>query len=191
MTNITRSISRRPASRRARTAHGAACCWQPVHSPCSRSQSVSARGASRRASATCTLPPSIAAPSCRRSASPKSRRRTRCGRCGCPPTRSAFAAANIFARASGYVETRKVDIGDKVKAGDLLATIVAPRTRPPDLTGGGDAGQAQGRRAAGRRQPRSGPGHVALATIHWSRSAGCPQQQRARSTCRRSGPTRR
>lgn len=43
-----------------------------------------------------------------------------------PGTTSAFAAANIFARASGYVEQRNVDIGDRVKAGQLLATIVAP-----------------------------------------------------------------
>jgi RND family efflux transporter MFP subunit len=43
-----------------------------------------------------------------------------------PGTTSAFAAANIFARASGYVDQRNVDIGDRVKAGQLLATIVAP-----------------------------------------------------------------
>jgi multidrug efflux pump subunit AcrA (membrane-fusion protein) len=43
-----------------------------------------------------------------------------------PGTTLAFAAANIFARASGYIETRKVDIGDHVKAGDLLARITAP-----------------------------------------------------------------
>jgi RND family efflux transporter MFP subunit len=43
-----------------------------------------------------------------------------------PGTTSAFAAANIFARASGYVDQRNVDIGDKVKTGQLLATIVAP-----------------------------------------------------------------
>lgn len=43
-----------------------------------------------------------------------------------PATTSAFAAANILARASGYVATRSVDIGDRVKAGDQLATIVAP-----------------------------------------------------------------
>jgi RND family efflux transporter MFP subunit len=43
-----------------------------------------------------------------------------------PGTTLAFAAANIFARASGYVEMRKVDIGDPVKAGDLLAQITAP-----------------------------------------------------------------
>ncbi len=43
-----------------------------------------------------------------------------------PATTAAFAAANIFARASGYIDTRNVDIGDRVKAGQLLATIVAP-----------------------------------------------------------------
>jgi RND family efflux transporter MFP subunit len=43
-----------------------------------------------------------------------------------PATTSAFAAANIFARASGYIGERNVDIGDRVKSGQLLATIVAP-----------------------------------------------------------------
>ena len=35
-------------------------------------------------------------------------------------------AANIFARTNGYIEKRYVDIGDQVKAGDLLADITAP-----------------------------------------------------------------
>ena len=43
-----------------------------------------------------------------------------------PATTLAFASANIYARANGYIETRKVDIGDRVKAGDLLAQITAP-----------------------------------------------------------------
>ena len=43
-----------------------------------------------------------------------------------PATTSAFASANIFARASGYIDKREVDIGDRVKAGQLLAEIVAP-----------------------------------------------------------------
>jgi RND family efflux transporter MFP subunit len=32
----------------------------------------------------------------------------------------------VFARASGYIAKREVDIGDRVKAGQLLAQIVAP-----------------------------------------------------------------
>jgi RND family efflux transporter MFP subunit len=43
-----------------------------------------------------------------------------------PATTTAFEAANIFARTSGYIEKRHVDIGDKIKAGGLLAEITAP-----------------------------------------------------------------
>jgi RND family efflux transporter MFP subunit len=43
-----------------------------------------------------------------------------------PATTSAFSTANIFARASGYIGTRQVDIGDRVKEGQLLVQIVAP-----------------------------------------------------------------
>jgi RND family efflux transporter MFP subunit len=43
-----------------------------------------------------------------------------------PATTSAFAAANVFARASGYLAKREVDIGDGVMEGQLLAEIVAP-----------------------------------------------------------------
>jgi RND family efflux transporter MFP subunit len=43
-----------------------------------------------------------------------------------PGTTLAFEAANIYARASGYVLKRFVDIGDHVKAGQLLAEISAP-----------------------------------------------------------------
>jgi multidrug efflux pump subunit AcrA (membrane-fusion protein) len=43
-----------------------------------------------------------------------------------PGTTSAFESATIYARQSGYVADRKVDIGSKVKAGDVLAVISAP-----------------------------------------------------------------
>jgi len=43
-----------------------------------------------------------------------------------PATTSAFETANIFARATGYIATRKVDIGDHVKTGQLLAEVTAP-----------------------------------------------------------------
>src|ERR1700752_4195887 len=43
-----------------------------------------------------------------------------------PGTTLAFEAANIYARASGYVLKRYVDIGDHVKPGQLLAEITAP-----------------------------------------------------------------
>jgi RND family efflux transporter MFP subunit len=43
-----------------------------------------------------------------------------------PATTSAFSVANIYARASGYIDKREVDIGDRVKEGQLLAQITAP-----------------------------------------------------------------
>jgi RND family efflux transporter MFP subunit len=43
-----------------------------------------------------------------------------------PGTMNAFEAATIYARQSGYVSERRVDIGSKVKAGDILAVIAAP-----------------------------------------------------------------
>jgi RND family efflux transporter MFP subunit len=43
-----------------------------------------------------------------------------------PGTTLAFEQANIYGRASGYVLQRFVDIGDHVKAGQLLAVITAP-----------------------------------------------------------------
>jgi RND family efflux transporter MFP subunit len=43
-----------------------------------------------------------------------------------PGTTAAFAAADIYARATGYISKRNVDIGDRVKAGDLLAQLAVP-----------------------------------------------------------------
>jgi RND family efflux transporter MFP subunit len=43
-----------------------------------------------------------------------------------PGTTYAWAVANIYARANGYIEKRNVDIGDHVKAGDLLVGLTAP-----------------------------------------------------------------
>jgi RND family efflux transporter MFP subunit len=43
-----------------------------------------------------------------------------------PGTTQALTTANIFARASGYIDKRPADIGDKVKSNQLLAQITAP-----------------------------------------------------------------
>jgi RND family efflux transporter MFP subunit len=43
-----------------------------------------------------------------------------------PGTAEAFEQTNIYARASGYVSRRDVDIGSRVKAGQLLVEITAP-----------------------------------------------------------------
>ena len=43
-----------------------------------------------------------------------------------PGTTAAFAAANIYARATGYIAERNVDIGDRVQKGELLAELAVP-----------------------------------------------------------------
>lgn len=43
-----------------------------------------------------------------------------------PATTLGFETANIYGRASGYITKRLVDIGSRVKAGDLLVEITAP-----------------------------------------------------------------
>ena len=43
-----------------------------------------------------------------------------------PGNMAAFDNATLFARATGYISVRNVDIGSKVHKGDVLALIAAP-----------------------------------------------------------------
>jgi HlyD family secretion protein len=43
-----------------------------------------------------------------------------------PGQTEAFQIANVYGRATGYIAERKVDIGSRVRKGDLLARIAAP-----------------------------------------------------------------
>jgi len=43
-----------------------------------------------------------------------------------PATLEAFEQADLFAKASGYVAEVRVDIGDRVKAGDVIAVLDVP-----------------------------------------------------------------
>ena len=56
----------------------------------------------------------------------------------------SLQTANIFARATGYIAERRVDIGSRVKKGDLLVHIAAP-----DL----DEQVAQAKRSSARSRP--------------------------------------
>ena len=113
-----------------------------------------------------------------------SERRASAGR-RLPATTSAFATANIFARASGYIDKRYVDIGDRVKAGHLLAEITAPELDHQIAQARGHARPEPGRRRSRRRRTCD------LAHVTWerdsrsSRRAGSPSS-RAPSTCRTS-----
>src|SRR6201992_775054 len=79
-----------------------------------------------------------------------------------PATTSAFADANIFARASGYIAKREVDIGDRVKAGQLLAEIVAPELDH-------QISQAQGTLSQLQAALQQAQANQKLAQVTWDR----------------------
>lgn len=81
-----------------------------------------------------------------------------------PATTNAFQAADIFARASGYVTQRNVDIGSRVKAGDLLAAITA--TELDHQIAQAEANLAQAK--ASRRQTKA---NRELARVTWGRNS--------------------
>ena len=79
-----------------------------------------------------------------------------------PGTTLAFTQADIYARASGYVAKRLVDIGDRVHQGQLLAVIDAP-----DL----DQQVAQARSALAQSESTLGQlqAQFHLADLNWDR----------------------
>ncbi|MEI9899995.1 MAG: efflux RND transporter periplasmic adaptor subunit [Hyphomicrobium sp.] len=79
-----------------------------------------------------------------------------------PGTTQALTTANIFARASGYVDKRPVDIGDRVKTGDLLAEITAPELDH-------QIEQAKATLDFDRAQLQQQKANRDLATITWNR----------------------
>jgi RND family efflux transporter MFP subunit len=81
-----------------------------------------------------------------------------------PATTSAFEAANIYARASGYVAKRDVDIGSWVKAGDLLAVITAPELDH-------QIAQAEASLAQAKATHRQTKANRELARVTWGRDS--------------------
>jgi RND family efflux transporter MFP subunit len=79
-----------------------------------------------------------------------------------PATTLAFAQANVFARASGYIDQRNVDIGDHVKAGQLLAHITAPEIEHQIAQGEATIAQSE----AALRQAQA---NADLAAVTWGR----------------------
>jgi RND family efflux transporter MFP subunit len=86
-----------------------------------------------------------------------------------PATTSAFESANIFARASGYIDKRNVDIGDHVKQGQLLAEIAAPELDHQIAQAEGTLVQLQ----AALQQARA---NTELAQVTWNRDRPLVQQ---------------
>jgi RND family efflux transporter MFP subunit len=81
-----------------------------------------------------------------------------------PGTTSAFADANIYARASGYIAVRNVDIGSRVKTGDVLAAITAPELDH-------QISQSQATIAQAQAALRQAEANRDLAQVTWDRDA--------------------
>ena len=114
-----------------------------------------AYGASRtpRRIARSWRPPSSSGTLSRPSASPRCAPPTATMIVSLPATTLAFAAANIFARANGYIETRKVDIGDQCEGWRSAGADYRSRARSPDRAGRGHAQPEPGDVAADAGQP--------------------------------------
>jgi RND family efflux transporter MFP subunit len=93
-----------------------------------------------------------------------------------PATTLAFTAANIIARASGYIGKRNVDIGDHVKKGQLLAEIWAPELEH-------QISQNEATLAQLKASQQQAEANLELAQITWNRDkplvgqGWAPQQQ--------------
>jgi RND family efflux transporter MFP subunit len=79
-----------------------------------------------------------------------------------PGTTDAFEQANIFARASGYISRRDVDIGSQVKAGQLLVRITAPELEH-------QIAQAEGNLAQMKASLELAKANRDLAKVTWNR----------------------
>jgi RND family efflux transporter MFP subunit len=81
-----------------------------------------------------------------------------------PGTTEAFEAASIYSRTSGYIAKRYVDIGDRVKAGDLLAEITAPELDH-------QVAQAQATLIQNEAALRQAQANMEIANVTWGRDS--------------------
>ena len=79
-----------------------------------------------------------------------------------PATTAAFAQAEIYARATGYIGKRNVDIGDHVKQGEVLAELAVPEQ--DDTISQNEATRNQLQAALDQAQANS-----KLAQVTWDR----------------------
>jgi RND family efflux transporter MFP subunit len=86
-----------------------------------------------------------------------------------PAITQAFAQANIYARASGYISQREVDIGSHLKTGQLLVTISAPEVNH-------QIGQAEGTLASLQAAQQQATANRDLAQDTFNRDSRLVQQ---------------
>ena len=86
-----------------------------------------------------------------------------------PGSTLAFNLADIFARASGYIVTRNVDIGSRVKKGDVLVEISAPEIQH-------QIAQAEATLAQNQAALVQAQSNRDLANVTWGRDKTLVQQ---------------
>ena len=87
-----------------------------------------------------------------------------------PGQTDAFDRANIFARATGYVAERNVDIGSIVKKGDVLARIASPDLDRQLDQAVAQLGQVQAALAQAQAQVTLSQANLKLGNLNYARS---------------------
>lgn len=82
-----------------------------------------------------------------------------------PGTMQAFDSATLYARSTGYIAKREVDIGSRVHAGDLLATIAAPDLDQQLLQARAQLGQAEAALTQARASLQQAQANFDLANV--------------------------
>ncbi len=88
-----------------------------------------------------------------------------------PGQTEPFATARIFARATGYVAERRVDLGARVKQGDVLLRIAAPDLDQQLVQAEAQLGQLQAQLLRAKAMVDQARANVSLAQVTNSRTA--------------------
>lgn len=88
-----------------------------------------------------------------------------------PGQTEPFDKAELYARATGYVVARKVDIGSRVKKGDLLLQIAAPDLDEQLLQAKAQIGQMQAQLVEAKANVEQAQANVNLAAVTDTRTS--------------------
>lgn len=87
-----------------------------------------------------------------------------------PGQTEPFDTAMIWPRATGYIAERRVDIGSRVKKGDLLVRIAAPDLDQQLAQARGQLAQAQAAQAQSQASLDQAKANLALANVTYNRT---------------------
>jgi HlyD family secretion protein len=88
-----------------------------------------------------------------------------------PGQTEPFATARIFARATGYIAERRVDLGSRVKQGDVLLRIAAPDLDQQLMQAEAQLGQLQAQLLRAKAMVDQAKANVNLAQVTNSRTS--------------------